>query len=613
MSRSPDALKVTKDQVIDLVWEWPRKVAAGEIEVPAHLAAFCKRQLAELEDPPEGMVWDPQREYQAIAFIELRCTLQQGEWAGAPFILLPWQRWVMGSVMGWVLEEDASRRYRELLLCTPKAAGKNPMLAALGLYLYVAEGEPEPEVIVAAADYDQARVAFGSIVAMIERSPQLRAEFRVLGGSDPRNIVINRDPGAWCRRIAWKQKGMGLSGTNLHAALIDELHEHPGDDLVKMIRSPMQARRQPMLLMATNAGPEMLGIAWDETESGRRIALGDEDRDDVFPVIFELEKDDDWEDEALWPKANPSLPVTPKLRYLRSEAARARTNAAARVHFLRLNMGRWPDGGFESWMAMRHWDETWIDELPEWCAEEKCWLGLDLSDRRDLTAAAAVWRDPTDPDDRYVLETVAWIPSVGLDERSRAERTPWLQWVEQGWIHATPGEIIDWTYPMAWIQGKAESPGIHALAYDPWRIGQFAREVKPYGLILEKTEPGAYMPPGTIRALPHPQGYAISAKAAANRAPAMPLSIELMEELVLKGRISIVRNPVLRMAAQGIRIIQDGKRNKTTTRINSKVKIDPMLAAIMATGTAGLDEPPEIATGTTVYSARRLVGGDYVA
>ncbi|MYI64803.1 MAG: hypothetical protein F4107_02540, partial [Gemmatimonadetes bacterium] len=279
---SPNTLKLTKAEVADLVWEWPRKVEAGEIEVPAHLAAFCKRQLAELEDPPDGMRWDPLRALQAIAFIQQRCTLQQGEWAGAPFILFPWQRWVVGSVMGWLIEEDATRRYRELLLCTPKAAGKNPMLAALGLYLYVAEGEPEPEVIVAAADYDQARVAFGSIVAMIERSPQLRAEFRVLGGSDPRNIVINRDPGAWCRRIAWKQKGMGLSGTNLHAAIIDELHEHPGDDLVKMIRSSMKARRQPMLLMATNAGAEMVGIAWDETESGRRIALGDEERDDVF-------------------------------------------------------------------------------------------------------------------------------------------------------------------------------------------------------------------------------------------------------------------------------------------------------------------------------------------
>lgn len=602
---------MTAGQVERLVWDWPRRVAAGEVAAPGHLRAFCSRQLAELDAPPKGMAWDPLRALKAIAFIEGRCTLQQGEWAGMPFRLFPWQRWVVGSSMGWVLEEDHTRRYRELFLCTPKAAGKNPLIAALGLYMFAAEGEPEPEMIVGAADYDQARVAFNSVIAMIERSPQLRSEFRVLGGTDPRTIVMARDPGAWCRRIAWKKKGAGLSGTNLHVAILDELHEHPSDDMVKMTRSSMKARRQPMLLLATNAGPEEVGTAWDETDAGRRVASGDEVRDELFPVIFELDRDDAWDDEAVWYKANPSLPTTPKLRYLRSEAARAQTNPVARVHFKRLNLGIWPDGGFESWMDMRYWDQAWIDELPEWCATTRCWLGLDLSDRRDLTAAAAVWRDPEHPADRYVAEVIAWIPSVGLDERTRAERTPWLQWVEQGWVHATPGEIIDWTYPMAWIMNKAEEPGIHALAYDPWRIGQFAREVRPYGLELQKTEAGEYLPPGTIRALPHPQGYAISKAASEQRAPAMPFSIELMEELLLSGRISIVRNPVLRMAAQGIRIIQDGKRNKTTTRINTKVKIDPLLAAIMATGTAGLDEVPEAPVGTTVFSAARLVSGAY--
>ena len=226
-----------------------------------------------------------------------------------------------------------------------------------------------------------------------------------------------------------------------------------------------------------------------------------------------------------------------------------------------------------------------------------------------MTAAAAVWKDPDNPDN-FVLETCSWLPREGLEEKSRLERTPWIQWADKGFVVSTPGEIVDWTYPMNWIQQKDAVSGVNSMAYDPWKINQFKREIERYGVVLSESETGAPSPQGAIRTIPHPQGFIIPKKAQNNKSPAMPFSIDLFEDLLLSGRIKILYNPCLRVAAQGIRIIQDGKRNKTTTRLNSRVKIDNLVASIMAVGLAGIDKAQAPTKGPLVFSAKRLAEGE---
>ena len=64
--------------------------------------------------------------------------------SGEPFRLLPWQKFVVGSLYGW-LTADGSRRFRSGFVECAKGAGKTPLSAALMLYAFREDSERAAE------------------------------------------------------------------------------------------------------------------------------------------------------------------------------------------------------------------------------------------------------------------------------------------------------------------------------------------------------------------------------------------------------------------------------------------------------------------------------------
>ena len=94
----------------------------------------------------------------------------EGEFAGKPFQLEPWQRAMVGCVFGWK-RADGTRRYREVFLYVPRKNGKSTISAAIALYLLFADGEHGAEVYSAAGDRDQARAVFDTEKIMVQSGP----------------------------------------------------------------------------------------------------------------------------------------------------------------------------------------------------------------------------------------------------------------------------------------------------------------------------------------------------------------------------------------------------------------------------------------------------------
>ena len=50
--------------------------------------------------------------------------------------------------------------------------------------------------------------------------------------------------------------------------------------------------------------------------------------DSFFGALYELDKEDDWQDESNWIKANPSLGHTVTYKYLRGQVQSAKNNVS---------------------------------------------------------------------------------------------------------------------------------------------------------------------------------------------------------------------------------------------------------------------------------------------
>lgn len=573
--------------VADPTTTYAQAVVAGSEPAGPHVLGACKRHLRDLE----AGVWtfDLERAGRALSFFPAVLRLAGGEHEGRPFELLPWQAFIVGSLFGWI-GADGLRRFRTAYVETGKGSGKSPLAAGIGHYMLSADKEPRAEIYAAASKKDQAAVLFRDAVAMYEQSPLLRDKLTPTGGPGKVWNLAHKTTGGFFRTIASES---GQSGPRPHCGLLDEIHEHPNDEAVKMMRAGTKGRRQALIFMITNSGANRTGVCWHYHEYAAKVCVGLLEDDAFFAYVCALgDGDDPMRDESCWPKANPSLGRTFQPKYLRELVTQARGMPSSEAVVRRLNFCEWTDA-----------ETPWIDrDLWEACEDEAfdlealsglpCCLGLDLSRKRDLTSAAACWQHP---DGSLSLAVYFWTPLDTLDEKAREDSVPYRVWLNQGHLFAEPGRLIDNGRVATWLQGFLARNNVTALAFDQALLDDFLAACDNVGLdawIDDRERDDNDNPIGPagdgLRMVRHGQGFA---GYMSKKTLWMPRSISEFESAVVKRTIRIQINPVLRWNSAAAVIQADPSGNRKWDKRKASGRIDGIVAAAMAIGAATAPQP----------------------
>jgi phage terminase large subunit-like protein len=556
-----------KPRAIDRVTAWAKRVVAGRVIAGPHVRAAAARHLRDLETAHErGLVWNKRAAAHAIAFFEEVLHLNGGEYEGRLFKLLGWQAFVVGSAYGWQRANDNSRRFRVAYVETGKGSGKSPLAAGIGLHGLAADGESRAEVYAAATKRDQAAILFADAVAMYEQSPELLKRLRPSGvGRQTWNLAYPAT-GSFFRTIAADN---GQSGPRPHIALVDELHEHPTNHVIEMLRAGFKSRRQPMLFAITNSGHDKTSPCGQYHDYACQVAAGTVQDDAFFSFVCSLDEGDDpFADESCWPKANPSLQEAnlPGLEYLRQQVIEARGLPGKQAVVRRLNFCQWTQAE-SPWLSPQVWLPAGQDYTAEQLHGRRAYAGLDLSSTTDLTALTLAL-EPVDAGEPWRLLSWAWIPDADLAQREKDDKVPYTQWVRDGHLLTTPGRAISKLMVLQRLVQLAGLFDIVAVAYDRWRIEDLRSLAADNGITLpELVEYG--------------QGY-----------KDMSPAIEAFEERLLGGQLVHDRNPVLTWAAANAVVVQDDAGNRKLSKAKASGRIDPLLAGIMAIGHVARTEPP---------------------
>lgn len=545
-----------------------RDVLSGEQVACRWVRLACERHVRDLEEGEERGIWfDDQKAREAISFFRL-LKHSKGEWAGRPLTLEPWQQFVVASLLGW-RRTDGTRRYRTAYLEVARKNGKTTLAAGLGLYLMLADGEPGAEVYSVATKRDQARLSHGEATRMAKSSPAIR-----------RMVNIYRD-NIHIVDTASKFEPLGadadtMDGLNVHAALVDEVHAHKTRQVWDVIETATGSRRQPLMLAITTSGYNRQSLCWQLHEYTQQVLDGVIEDDSWFGMIYTLDEDDEWQDEALWPKANPNLGVSKKWDDMRRKAARAREMPAALNAFQRLELDIWTQAETK-WIPWQHWQACGAAVDAEGMRGRICYGGLDLSSNTDVSAFLLVF-PPQGNGDRYQVLSRFWIPEEAMVERSRRDRVPYDDWVRQGLITATPGNVIDYAWILDQIDQDAQAYDIREVAFDRWGATKIATELMERG--------------GEDWLVQFGQGYV-------SMSPAM----RELERLILEHKLAHGNNPVLTWMANNLVVRTDPAGNIKPDKEKSIERIDGMVALVMALDRALRHEPPK----RSVYETRGLV------
>lgn len=563
---------------------YARAVGVGEIVAGRLVRLACARHLRDLENGGErGLRFDETDASRAIRLIEAM-NLPEGD---ARFQLLPWQAFIVGSLFGWK-GADGARRFRTAYIESGKGSGKSPLVSAIGLLGLLFDGEAAAEIYSAAVTREQASIMFRDAKNIVDATPALRSRLEV-GQAN----IAHHASASFFRPVSSEHRG--LDGKRPHMGLIDEIHEHPTAMVVNKMRAGTKRRRQALIVEITNSGHDKTTICWQHHEYSEKVLTSVLDDDAWFAYVCGLDvcekcvaeghpqpvdgcpECDDWRDEKVWLKANPSLPVIPGLKYLREQVREAVGMPANENIVKRLNFCCWTEQA-DRVIPMNQWDACRKAVDHEWLKGRPCFVGLDIGATSDFTAAVAVFPhddpeqvtltpNPETPDDRVTITRRSftalarfWLPEIPVKRDTRMQETIRL-WKRQGLVTETPGNTVDYDQVMAdlvqWVQ--------------PWSMVEIAFDRGFQGTQMGTNLMKVY---GEQKVIQFPQGILSMS----------PPFRELLE-LIKQRRFHHDGNPALRWMAANVAAEERGGLVKPSKE-RSLEKIDGITALVMAMGRA---------------------------
>lgn len=282
---------------MNYIKEYINQIDEGKIVVGEKVKKIYKRLLKESDDKSLPFYFDEETGNRPIKFIETFCKQAEGE-IGKPIKLELFQKAYIQALFGFIYRDTGLRRFNETMFLVGRKNGKTTMLSAIALYMMIADGEGSAECYSVATKKDQASKAFKSACAMRAQSPEIRA-------------IINKRrtdmymPSTFSSFEPLSSDSDTLDGLNSHLVIIDELHAIKDRNLYDVMKQSTSSRRQPLVVMITTAGYVRECIFDEIYDYANNVLNGTVKNDSFLPVLYELDKTEEWKDIKCWAKANP--------------------------------------------------------------------------------------------------------------------------------------------------------------------------------------------------------------------------------------------------------------------------------------------------------------------
>ena len=436
----------------------------------------CQRQKDDLErwsTYDDEFYFVPEAANKVCAFIENLPHIK-GEWAnkGLLIILEPWQIFNITTIFGWYKTKTWTRRFREAYLEIARKNSKSTMAAAIGLYMFAADGEAGAEVYSGATSESQAKEVFVPAKLMAKKAD---------GFAEHYGIEINASNLA-CLNTASKFLaiiGNPGDGSSPHCSIIDEFHEHKTSALYDTMVTGQGSRLQALNLVITTAGVDISSPCYDKRDQILTILSGTVENEETFGNIYTIDKDDDWTDFEVWKKANPNLGISVYEDFLRSRLKQAiqRTSKQNIIRCKHLN--QWMNAG-SAFFNMYDWDQCEDKNLKmEDFKGEECWVGIDLASKVDIAVMCFLF----ERDGHYYVFVKHYLPEDAIDEsdagtKSKTNREKYAKWSKDGWLTLTMGNMTDIDSIEEDMLELGKEYEITEVDHDPWNATQFIQRLQ---------------------------------------------------------------------------------------------------------------------------------------
>lgn len=475
-----------------------------------------------------------------IAFIEKYCRVPEGALIGQPLKVDKFQRKFILDVF-----DNKRGRTRRAYLSLARKNGKTVLIAAILLaFLVGPEAIENSQICSGAMSRDQAGLVFKLALKMVNLDPELRRVVREVVSTKtlyglPMNVEYR----------ALSSESSTAHGLSPVLAILDEVGQirGPHSDFVEAIETSQGAHENPLLIAISTQAPsdgDMFSIWLDDAERS-----GDPS---IVSHVYAAPADAKLDDVKAWAAANPGLGKFRSTADIEAQAQAAMRLPSKENGFRNLCLNQ-RVSRFTPFISPRVWGLGGEPVDLGVFKRSPVYGGLDLSLTTDLTAMVLVAEDQG----TWHVLPVFWTPESTLVERSRRDRAPYDAWARDGYMNATPGPAVEYSFVARDIAQITQGMDLRSINFDRHRMALLAAELERIDVKL----PFA----------PFGQGFV-------SMAPAL----DALEVAFLHGRIRHGAHPVLTMCAANCVISKDAAGNRKLDKAKSTGRIDGMVSLVMA-------------------------------
>lgn len=468
-------------------------------------------------------------------------------------------------------EYKGLRRYQRALFHMPKKNGKTETGAVFHLIMYFLDGALSKEQYCIASDKEQALILHEAIETMIKSNDfGLKDEIEKITIQPPRITKLDSS-GVYKQTITSLAKPLGdeKDGKKVSFFTSDEGHAQVSKTLYQLIKNGMALVEEPLEINLSTSGYNLQGYYYTDIYLyACKVRDGVIDDERFYYEIFELDKsdylDEDgneiegfWKDRKIWAKVNPNLGISPTYSFMEGLVSEAEHSAESLNTFKTKHLNMWLDKP-NVWLEHKIFTQNQTPIDIEKLKGKPCYGGLDLAKSNDLTAYVLIFPDDSQGFRRYDVICRAFIPKDIMQKRIIRDKVPYYDFLRDGLIETTNGNIIDNDYIAKRIMEDCNYFDVKKFAYDRYNATSIVHKVTE----ADCTE-----------MVPYNQTTVWF------NAPIIEI-----ETLANQGRLNHANNRLLSWNCSNVVIFKDSSGNIKFDKAKSIEKIDAMVALAMAMG-----------------------------
>ena len=477
--------------------EYAKSIVEGRKVACKETIQMCQRFLNDLKNP--DFDFNPKDAEFVIGIIEKTFVHQKGEdmegrpLRGTPFLLQPWQKFVVYNLLGFFHKGTKLRRFKEAFIMLARKNGKTPFMSALSWGLALLERRSGAEVVIVGEKLKQALQAFNFLLYNIRQMGEEK-NFRILDNNQEHSISGELGDG-YLRIETIAGNSDRMDSLNTLIQILDELHLYKSASHYNTIKESGKAYRNSLCIGITTAGDNPNSFCYNRMKYCQKILDGTVKDDQYFVFIAKADEDSetgevDYTNPKEHEKANPNYNVSVSAQELLNDAMQAQNDPQQRKSFLAKSLNVYTSAmkayfNIDEFRASDRQYNWTIDELAKLKID---WFGgADLSKMHDLTAAALYgnykFKDKEGKrKDVDIVITHAFFPIVVAHQKADEDNIPLFGWQEDGWLTMTNSPTVNHTDIVNWfIKMKKKGFKIKQVGFDRKFSREFFIEMRKKG------------------------------------------------------------------------------------------------------------------------------------